>query len=444
MPYLKPQISIITPFYDTDSYFRDCLDSLVKQTYDNIEIILIDDGSSDKSLEIALEYARKDPRIFIISKPNGGQSSARNLGLEFIKGTNLREALKSKDNVNLTPKEREFLDLVKTKASNHIYVDKSVLETAISKLPEDSFVHFVDSDDFITLECIKDCVDVLDKEVDIVWHGMGSQVEGYGLGEFIVDYYMQSLRRSSKKIVSTYQILNDMYFGDLPWVCHGIFRADKLNVLDLRFKYIECEDHLFGLLLFLSCSVGISEEDFKAHKNLKIINKQSYIYRIRANSTCDYFKSKDIGQVPKHLKPISTYFKDFSKLRKYYHAYCFSIVLNELLNNKDRFEPKTFKRIVQVYLPVSLGLKRPSIDPLNAKALDAKVLEYISTQGFSYRFISTKPKTAKTFYALRDGIYFSFKIARRAIVLTLIALGVKETIKRLLKKEANKDLPLEH
>ena len=86
-----PQISIIVPIYNVANYLKECLQSIIKQSYENLDIVLVDDGSSDESLDIALEFAKKDERIFVISKPNGGLSSARNTGLEFIKGSALRE-----------------------------------------------------------------------------------------------------------------------------------------------------------------------------------------------------------------------------------------------------------------------------------------------------------------------------------------------------------------
>ena len=69
----------------------------------NLDIVLIEDGGSDKSLEIAMSYARMDERIFLVTKPNGGLSSARNLGLELIKGTKLRTLLEENINTKLTP-----------------------------------------------------------------------------------------------------------------------------------------------------------------------------------------------------------------------------------------------------------------------------------------------------------------------------------------------------
>ena len=86
----SPIISVIVPIYNVAPYLKECLQSLVGQSYENLDIVLIDDGSSDESLEIALEFATSDSRIFVVSKPNGGLSSARNFGLEFIKSSALR------------------------------------------------------------------------------------------------------------------------------------------------------------------------------------------------------------------------------------------------------------------------------------------------------------------------------------------------------------------
>ena len=85
-----PLVSIIVPIYNVASYLKECLQSIVEQSYENLDIILIDDGSDDESLKIALNFAENDERIFVISKPNGGQATARNFGLEFIKGSALR------------------------------------------------------------------------------------------------------------------------------------------------------------------------------------------------------------------------------------------------------------------------------------------------------------------------------------------------------------------
>lgn len=83
---MEPKVSIIVPIYNVENYLRRCLDSLLSQSLREIEIIAVNDGSTDNSLEILEEYAQKDKRIFLIDKENGGVSSARNEGLLATKG----------------------------------------------------------------------------------------------------------------------------------------------------------------------------------------------------------------------------------------------------------------------------------------------------------------------------------------------------------------------
>ena len=78
------KVGIVVPIYNVEKYLSECLDSIVNQTYTNLEILLINDGSTDSSLQIAKEYAQKDSRITIIDKANGGQANARNAGIEFF------------------------------------------------------------------------------------------------------------------------------------------------------------------------------------------------------------------------------------------------------------------------------------------------------------------------------------------------------------------------
>lgn len=79
-------VSIIIPVYNSESFLNECLNSVINQTYKNIEIILVDDGSTDKSGSICDDYAKKDDRIKVFHKENGGVSSARNLGILHSKG----------------------------------------------------------------------------------------------------------------------------------------------------------------------------------------------------------------------------------------------------------------------------------------------------------------------------------------------------------------------
>lgn len=78
------KISIIVPVYNVEKYLSRCLDSLLNQTLIDIEIICVNDGSTDESLKILESYAEKDNRIKIVNKENGGLSSARNEGLKYV------------------------------------------------------------------------------------------------------------------------------------------------------------------------------------------------------------------------------------------------------------------------------------------------------------------------------------------------------------------------
>ncbi len=79
-------ISIIVPVYNIEEYLARCIESVLNQTYRNLELILVDDGSKDSSGKICDEYAKKDARVRVFHKENGGSSSARNLGIKNARG----------------------------------------------------------------------------------------------------------------------------------------------------------------------------------------------------------------------------------------------------------------------------------------------------------------------------------------------------------------------
>ena len=83
---MEPLISVIVPVFKVEQYLDECVQSIINQTYKNLEIILVDDGSPDRCPEMCDEYARQDSRIKVIHKPNGGLSSARNAGIDIARG----------------------------------------------------------------------------------------------------------------------------------------------------------------------------------------------------------------------------------------------------------------------------------------------------------------------------------------------------------------------
>ena len=128
-------VSVVIPVYNVQEYIEKCINSLINQTYSNIELILVDDGSIDNSGNICDNWSNKDSRIKVIHKENGGLSSARNEGLKYVNG---------------------------------------------------QYVMFVDSDDYISTNAIKEMISVIQsKNADIV---ISNRIHFYDDGTEIVKY----------------------------------------------------------------------------------------------------------------------------------------------------------------------------------------------------------------------------------------------------------------
>mgnify|MGYP001852550308 CR=1 FL=1 len=127
-------ITIIIPIYQVQKYIEKCLNSVLEQTYKNIEIILVDDGSTDKCPEICEEYARKDNRIKVIHKKNGGLSDARNAGMKIATGKYIG-FVDSDDYIEKDMYEILYNNLIKTNSDISICNLKNVKENeTIEKL----------------------------------------------------------------------------------------------------------------------------------------------------------------------------------------------------------------------------------------------------------------------------------------------------------------------
>lgn len=121
-------VSIIIPVYNTEDFLVDCIESVLQQTYKNIELILVNDGSTDLSLEIANNLASKDRRIKIIDKPNGGVSSARNAGIEVMHGEYVT-FVDADDSIHPSYIENLILDVTRSSA-DIVTTPKHLLDSA--------------------------------------------------------------------------------------------------------------------------------------------------------------------------------------------------------------------------------------------------------------------------------------------------------------------------
>ncbi|APF24142.1 glycosyltransferase family 2 protein [Clostridium butyricum] len=118
-------ISVVIPVYNVEKYLPKCIESIINQTYTNLQIILVDDGSTDNSGSICDEYKKKDTRIMVIHKKNGGLSDARNVGIKYSKGKYIG-FVDSDDYINKKMYEIMMENMVNNKANisivNRYYV----------------------------------------------------------------------------------------------------------------------------------------------------------------------------------------------------------------------------------------------------------------------------------------------------------------------------------
>lgn len=138
-------ISVIVPVYNVEKYICKCIDSIVNQTYKNLEIILIDDGSLDNCPQICDEYAKKDSRIKVIHKKNGGVSSARNMGIGIAKG----EYIGFVDSDDLIHKDMYKLMLEFLSENNLDIVNCNVLEITTEDFFSDEVFDLVKNKNYI-------------------------------------------------------------------------------------------------------------------------------------------------------------------------------------------------------------------------------------------------------------------------------------------------------
>ncbi|MDA3968863.1 glycosyltransferase family 2 protein [Helicobacter ibis] len=323
--------SIIVPIYNVENYLKECLDSIINQSYKDFELILVNDGSTDNSLKIAMQYAKQDSRIIIIDKPNGGLSSARNAGLEFIKPLRekLQQALKAKtgiqtlSEVNSFNKQKKNIDI--NTLNKHFTFSKNLIKTdlenvnsiLLQEMPNDHFIQFVDSDDMIDInatKCIRDNESELtifqvkstNEKGEVIKNMLSEQfhyVENYKNGMEIAHIVLQ---RTGYSFYFAYQ---------------GGFKAEVLNRYNLRFTHnIMHEDNDFGLILCM-----LSQE-------VKMLKDEMYIYRIREGSITSYIDKKTEIPMPKKLPPYLQKVRDkfpdltYLKIRGAYRIYSYLII----------------------------------------------------------------------------------------------------------------------
>ena len=268
---MNEKITVIVPVYNVEHYLDKCLDSLINQTYKNLEIIVINDGSTDNSGIICQEYARKDNRIVYIEKENGGLSDARNVGLDKMTG---------------------------------------------------SYVTFIDSDDWVELDYVEVLYNkLLEYCADIA---VGNYCK---FNESDSNFYFHISGNYFEKLydnVSIVDCLNDSnkLFNSALIVAWGkIYRKEIVS--NFRFPVGRvAEDTIFNLRALL------------ASKNIVYINKASYIYRVRSGSISNTWDEKWIRDyiyaIEDRLALLSTLGYPMSE-----HIRAYKFILNHITSESN-------------------------------------------------------------------------------------------------------------
>ena len=156
-----PKVGIVIPIYNVASYLVECLDSVLNQTYKNFYAVLVNDGSTDDSKSIALDFVAKDSRFVLIDKENGGLSSARNAGINYFKSF-MKGAESSK----------QIAESALDSATIHTH------KNATLNPPKIDYIIFLDSDDFWESDLLEKCIvdikhaEVLLFDIDTIYDGL--------------------------------------------------------------------------------------------------------------------------------------------------------------------------------------------------------------------------------------------------------------------------------
>lgn len=223
-----PKVSVIVPVYKAEDYLHQCVDSLLGQTYGDIEVLLVDDGSPDACGKICDAYASKDGRVRVFHKENGGTSSAKNVGIREARG---------------------------------------------------EWIAFVDSDDFVRSSYLENLLACTADGVDLVMGGF----------EVVSDNNASRFEKFDEMIINGTDHILSYLFGDFDpyrhifYFCHSkLFKGDVLRKQNIMFdtKYSLGEDRLFVL------------DMIRATQKMTITSKCEYVIMNRASCANDRLSRK--------------------------------------------------------------------------------------------------------------------------------------------------------
>lgn len=275
------KISIIVPMYNVENYLEDAVNSLINQTYKNLEIILVDDGSPDNSGKMADEFAKRDNRIKVVHKVNGGLSDARNAGMEVATG---------------------------------------------------DYLMFTDSDDFLTNIACEVLVKKLeDEDADYV---IGNYINCYEDGTLWQNPVFNKEKYKGFKLdIKDYK---DSFFIMNSSVCNKIFKREFIEKLNLKFMVgLPAEDAIFTTYCFIKSSKVFYIPDI-----VYVYRQRGAGTSISMNCTTKYFNG-----ISKAYKIIYENFKNNNELGFYRFFYAksmtymlYKFIDSQLLTEEEKID----------------------------------------------------------------------------------------------------------
>ena len=206
---MEKLISIIIPVYNVEKYLKQCLDSVIKQSYKNLQIILVDDGSTDHSPAICDEYAEMDQRIQVIHQNNHGLPAARNRGLEYVKG--------------------EYIGFVDSDDWIHVDMYRHLVEILESN-----------DADISTVECIKTSGEIQDRESKVKVQALTRDQFArvfFKIGSRKIVYYVVN-RLYKKKVINLNHFVEEFSVGeDVLASYKALIKAEKIAVSNQEMYY---------------------------------------------------------------------------------------------------------------------------------------------------------------------------------------------------------------
>ncbi|EII8776083.1 glycosyltransferase family 2 protein [Campylobacter coli] len=366
-------VGVVIPIYNVEKYLKECLDSVINQSYTNLEIILVNDGSTDEnSLSIAKEYTLKDKRITLFDKKNGGQSTARNVGIEYFSGEyklkNKTQTIKENSLMEFNLEDNNPYEIYTVYKSYKAFNNEKDLINFT--YPNIDYIIFLDSDDYWELNCIEECVPRMDG-VEVAWFdykAVYDKVKRKHLSQMTHFDYKNEAIIASKEWLDRAKERRLFYFW-FAW--QGMINFTFLKNIQLKFiNGIFAEDCHFGVLLFA------------LSKNIYIFPKQIYIYRLRESSSMNFTRKKWTIHPDSHLKKLDI-FESLDEARLYYETTSWMQIALEFIkfiHSKHYLSDEIKQHFLPVVCNKALTLQKFDQDPLYLKKYTQDLKIYIQNQ----------------------------------------------------------------